>query len=142
MHYRGFVIVDQLTETAVSAALAPFEGEQWDWWVIGGRHDGYLQPEDVAKARETHRGFNFDDVNRRLVNNNLPAKDLPADRRSVYFFVANGAWVECKNWVTGAPPEWEGADGAFVKDPEFGTKLDAALKRHPDGYVVVVDVHN
>lgn len=143
MHFRGFVIVDELSEDAVNAAMAPFQDKEWDWWRIGGRYDGYFEPEDVAKARETSRGFNFDAVNEQLAHNNLPAKDVPADRRSVYFFVEGGGWSECERWVKGKEhAKWEGADGGYVEYPDFQERLSAALARHPEGFVVVVDAHN
>lgn len=142
MHYRIFAIVDDLSEQAVADAMEPHQHDHWDWWVIGGRYDGYWEPEDVAKARETHRGFNFDDVNRQLDHNHVRTRDLPEDRRACCAFVEGGDWTPRERWVDGAPPKWEGASGAFVEDPEFSSKLSAALSRHLDGYVVVVDAHS
>ena len=150
MHYLGFVIVPEPTEEAVSMAMEPHgcdeeneTGGYWDWYRPGGRYDGYLVSDDEMKARKTDNGFNFQPENKRVDRNCCLARDIPADRRRVYFFVSDGEWVECESWDNNAPSKWdEGGKGAFVETPNFGDKLDAALAAHPDHWVVVIDAHN
>lgn len=36
MHYRGFVIIKELTKEAIEAAMAPHEDKHWDWYRPGG----------------------------------------------------------------------------------------------------------
>jgi hypothetical protein len=146
MHYRVFVIVNELSDILVHGAMRPHEGEHWDWWRPGGRYDGYFEPEDVAKARETQNGFNFEPQCETLEHNHIAVRDwdkLPDNRRSCYAYVEGDEWHECERWVEGKEhAKWEGADGGFVRYPEFEADLAAALARHPEGFVVVVDVHN
>jgi hypothetical protein len=141
MHYRGFVIVDKPTKEAVNHAMQPFGGEErvddkWDWYRCGGRYDGYLAGDDEMKRRETHDGFNFDDANESAELNHCAVAALPGDRREVYFFVADGHWVEQQFYVAGFP------HGRFMENPEFAAQLQAALDTNLDKFVVVVDAHN
>src|SRR5215831_11510572 len=119
MHYLGFVIVDEPTEKALDYAMAPFEGGHWDWYVAGGRFDGFLQGDDEMRRRRTHDGFNFDSENIRVDRNVVRAKDL-RENAPVFFFVADGEWIERGNFL-----EW--IEGHIVQNSDFDARLKAAL---------------
>ena len=137
MHYRGFVFVDEPTEEAVAKAMEGYgDGHKWDWYRCGGRYDGYLQGDDEMKRRETHNGFNFDDSNKSAARNSCKVRDIPADRRQVYFFVANWSWVEREMFVDGYP------SGRIEHNALFDVQLSQAITENPDKFVVVVDAHN
>lgn len=153
MHYRGFVLVSEPTDEAIAAAMEPHrEGYNedtdeffghWDWYRAGGRYDGYLVSDEEMKARETDNGFNFQPENKRADRNCCLAKDVPSDRRAVYFFVADGKWTKRESYDANAPSKWdEGGKGAFVETHGFGDMLDAALAANPEHWVVVIDAHS
>jgi hypothetical protein len=139
MHYCIFAIVDDPTETALTAAMAPFssgnerEGTdtRWDWYVPGGRYDGYLLGAPEMERRETHNGFNFDKRNRTVEANFC--RTTAVDRlRLPYGFVVDGVWQDRQ--------EWDGEN--FTDVPDFEAKYLEALNTHPNAWVIVVDVHN
>jgi hypothetical protein len=138
MHYRGFVFVDEPTEEAVEVVMAGYGGgHKWDWYRCGGREDGYLQGDDEMSRRETHDGFNFDAANKSVVRNSCKVRDLPADRRKVYFFLtARGGWTEREFFVGGYPT------GRFENNLLFQAQLELAIAENPDKWIVVVDAHN
>lgn len=159
MHFLGFAIVPEPTDEAVDAAMAPHQegyepapdGDEdggrsfghWDWYRVGGRWDGYLVSDEEMKARETDNGFNFQPENEQVDRNAVRVSEVPADRRSVYFFVADGEWVAHETWDSEAPSSWDkNGKGAHVEVPDFADRLDAALTAHPDHFVVVIDAHN
>lgn len=137
MHYRGFVFVDEPTEEAVQKCIHSYGGGyKWDWYRCGGHEDGYLQGDAEMTARKTHRGFNFDDSNKSAARNSCKVRDLPTDRRQVYFFVINGCWVERRFYVRGYP------SGRLEHNELFQTQLEQAIADNPDKWVVVIDAHN
>jgi hypothetical protein len=141
MHYRGFVFVDEPTEEAVQEAMKYHGGRddswgRWDWYRCGGREDGYLQGDEEMTRRETDNGFNFSDQNKSASRNSCKARDLPADRQQIYFFVVDGVWVEREIYISGYP------HGRFEDNALFRDQLSAALAEKPDRWVVVVDAHN
>ena len=124
MHYLGFVIVSEPTETAVAEALAPFKDQEWDWYRCGGRWDGYLQG-------ETPR-YNFEDIHDQVARNSYRVRDLPA--LIPYFVVFDGKWLSRKKWDYRAH--------TFVEVSEYHDKVRDALAERHDDYVVLVDAHN
>ncbi len=141
MHYRGFVFVAEPTEAAVEAAMAEHGGhdsgcDKWDWYRCGGRGDGYLQGDAEMTARKTHDGFNFADENSSAGRNSCKVRDLPSDRRLIYFFVIDGVWIEREIYTSGYP------HGRFEDNKLFLAQFEAALMANPDSWIVVVDAHN
>lgn len=132
MHYRGFVFVDQPTDDALQAAMAPHIDEHWDWYRPGGRWDGYLVSDVEMKARETDNGFNFSGANKRIDRNFCLVSEVPEDRRQIAFFVLDGHWIDREPWN----------GSTFVTDEEYEAKLARAMGENQSRFVVVVDAHN
>lgn len=141
MHFRGFVIVPEATNEAVAKAMAKFAGKHWDWYRPGGRFDGYFQGEEEMQKRATHSGFNFEPTNEIAAHNAIKAKDL-TEEHSCYFFVAEGKWYEKEYYDDNKPNPLAPSLGSMVENKSFKTTLIRVLAKHPDHYVVVVDVHN
>ena len=142
MHYLVAVILDEPTEEKLDAAMEPFEGEEWDWFRPGGRWDGFLGGDDEMERRSRDNGFNFSPENQQIAKNCCRASEWPD--KSAYAFVVDGKWTARENWDENAPPpEWApNTPGDIVVDPDYGTKVRAALAAHPDAWVVVVDGHH
>lgn len=137
MHYRGFVFVDEPTEEAVEVAMKRYGwGDKYDWYQCGGRYDGYLLGDAEMAARGTCGGFNADLSNASAARNSCKVRDIPTDRQSVHFFVANRRWVEDSFYVDGYP------SGRWFDNELFRTQLELAITENPDKWAVVVDAHN
>jgi hypothetical protein len=106
---------------------------KWDWWRIGGRWDGSLFGEDVAKARRTDGGFNFSPTNQELRNNSRIVSDLPVDFTPFAILTPDGEWHE-----RGRMGWW-----GIVSDEadEWPSQAKTLLEAHKDHLAVAVDCH-
>ena len=118
MHYLGLVIVPEPTDEAIDKAMEPFglnehldpetgdydcnHDSKWDWYVVGGRWDGWFGGEEEMKKRETNNGFNFDASNRDISRNYLKLSELTPEmiEKGPYFIVCDGVWDERENWIS------------------------------------------
>lgn len=144
MDYVGFAIVPELTEDAVNNVMSTFYEKERDWFVVGGRYDGYLHGPEVMDQRYRENGDRAQTLEHRLVHNSCRVCDLPPRRGGTgpYFFVWYLDWIKCEKWDPEATHEGFDHTGHFVRDPRFLEKLDAVLAAHQDWYVVVIDAHN
>lgn len=153
MHSRGFVIVSEPTEETLDAAMGPHKEQDddnnddkpvghWDWYRAGGRYDGYLVSDEEMRARRRDNGFNHQPENERIDLNCCKVKDLPTDRRSVYFFVADGEWVASEVYDEQAICPFYNELGSYVEVLDFYDRLTSALADHPDDYIIVIDAHS
>ena len=111
-------------------------GAKWDWWRIGGRWDGAILSADIAQARTTCHGFNFEDANELPRYNYAQLKTLLAEEQLFIPFAVltpDGTWHE-----KGKMGWW-----AIVTDEQDNWHAQVAelYARHADDYGVVVDCH-
>lgn len=144
MHALGFAIVPERTEQALDAVMLPHKetydeatetlSGHWDWWRPGGRWDGYLVSDEEMKARETDSGFNFAKENQDIGRNSCLASEVPADRRSPYFFVTPDGWTQRESY--------NHTEERFERLADYDARLAQALTAYPNHWVVVIDIHN
>jgi hypothetical protein len=142
MHYIGYVIVDEPTEAKVAEAMEDHKGTDWDWYRCGGRWDGYLLGDEEMKKRATHNGFNFDDANNCAERNSCKVSELSPDKPLPYFFVADYDFVPREHYDRFAKSDLGLGYGAIVETPDYEERFRAALAKHADKFIVVVDAHN
>lgn len=112
---------------------------RWDWWVIGGRWDGYLfGPKQQEASCDKEGGFNFGDEHHTPENNCRPVAAIPIDdTHYVPFAILTpenewveqgemGMWANVSNEKDFA--QWHG----IVKD---------VLAKYPEHLAVAVDCH-
>lgn len=141
MHYLGFVFVDEPTNEKVAAAMEDHKNEYWDWYRCGGRWDGYLAGPEEEKRRETSGGFNFGEQHDQASRNFCRVADLPPDKKP-HFFVSGYDWVPREYYNKyEKSPHFDGY-GAILETPHWEDRWKAALEKHKDDFLVVVDAHN
>lgn len=153
MHFLGIAIIKERTREALDQAMAPFDERdggnpngEWDWYRAGGRWDGWLEGEEEVKRRETHGGFNFDPANDDVERNSCLARDFPFSRGAPYFFLVDGAWIAKKT----RNPDWDYEKHGFRDEAnpferpteDYDLQFAEALRKNPDAWAVVVDVHS
>jgi hypothetical protein len=135
MHYMGFVFIKEPTDTALSEAMLPHietdRGGHWDFYIAGGRWNGYLVSDEVME--------DLDEYVDHIEENCSLACNFPHDRRKdadAFWFLVDGQWEEC---VTFSPDSL--GEKQWWPTPNFKERLGEAFRTHPDYYVVVVDCH-
>lgn len=141
MHYLGFVFVDQPTKEAVAEAMEDHKDTKWDWYRCGGRWDGYFGGDEEMARRATDNSFNFQPRNDDASTNFCKVSELPADKRP-HFFVVDYCFVPKEYYNEYEKSPHGDFYGAILPTPHWEERWQAALVKHADKFVVVVDAHN
>jgi hypothetical protein len=165
MHYCINVFVTP--GDSLRGALAPFcedlsvddpraawkNSSKWDYWVNGGRYDGYWKTEtgegrNVASVKDILRGA----LTPRF---EVPYAFVTLSRNERYPNVSRG-WFEREIYIPGGfyntwkRPKWAGGDGEteefrldhFIDAPHYNQHYQDYLREVPeDTLVYVVDIH-
>lgn len=146
MHYLGFVFVEEPTRAAVEAAMDGHgDGRHWDWFVIGGRWDGYFRGEEEMCRRGQNPSGD-------------PSMDGNAVRAANYngepaaFFVHGGDFIPREYFDEYEPdPETRIGEnglpvyyGRLKPTPDYEKRFAAALAeaKAKELWIVAVDAHN
>jgi hypothetical protein len=111
---------------------------KWDWWVVGGRWDGYVQDREAERRDDT--GFNFGDEHHQIVNNEMPADKLAFQIEKTKDFGPPYAIVTPDG-------EWHsrGEMGGFGmssdEDDDWPARAVALLNQHHDCVAIGCDLH-
>jgi hypothetical protein len=114
---------------------------KWDWWVVGGRWDCYLQKKP---DNSDDGGFNFGEQHHDIKNNFVTVKQhlidaqedvSDEDKPTCYGLVYNGIWFSRGDMG------WFGCSSNDKEEDEFMRQYLTILKRHQDDYVVALDCH-
>ena len=104
----------------------------WDWYVIGGRWDGYIHGE-----RASHNPYDED----RAIKNTLPVKHLlDLDDASLQLrlpaviLTPDGGWMDQYDFFSSLNGEEEMTSDRLAS-------LRRSLDDYPDHHVVCVDIH-
>jgi len=107
---------------------------KWDWWVVGGRWDGYLQ-----KSVSNHDGYSPE---RETIGGNIiPVSEhirdvmLDFNRFKCFGLVSEDGWFE-----TGAMGWFGMVSNRAADDPLF-LRYVTVLNNYSDGYIVAIDCH-
>lgn len=166
MHYHALVLTspDEVpSEELVTARMAPHEESytpgrteddegaingHWDWFVIGGRWDGALYPEqdDGHVCPSFHCGYS--DLHHQLGKNARPVQDIPegVERQIAAIITPDGRWLECVN--TYDHPEFKSFNDEGYQalsdrlDEEWRRQVRRILVEHNDCGAISVDIHS
>lgn len=104
---------------------------KWDWWVVGGRWDGWLTGmENPSKDN----GFNFGEEHHTLGFNSQPATKCRPDDPP-FAFVLDGEWHEQGKMG------WFGMSSDEMSEEDWKAYWEKHLKENPNHLVVAVDCH-
>lgn len=146
-HFVTLVIVPGDTpmnriEQKVAILLEPYSEHnprnthvKWDWWVIGGRWDGWIYgPEREKASRDKEHGANLDDKHRTLENNCRLVSEIPLDEELYLPFAILTPEGEWTDWEEMATTNEKGSN-------QWHETVKAVLKKYPEHLAVAVDCH-
>lgn len=142
-HFGVLVITDDGSEDTVTELLAPYDengtwfrdGSKWDWWVVGGRWTGYLDPTyDPYKDERNYERCRFCEGTG--VTTQAVADEYPAYREHV-----GKPCIQCNAEHDGEPAPFPGKMLRFDLVPhpsDSGTPVRTILERGIDATFAVV----
>lgn len=110
----------------------------WDWFVIGGRWDGWIQE---AERRDDKGGFNFGAEHHQSCHNSVKSSEYLAsirkDSNRTPF-----ALVDPKGlWHESGKMGWFGCSSDNKEEKKWADEIIALLEKYPDTIAVAVDCH-
>ncbi len=110
-----------------------------DWWVCGGRWDGYLfGPEHEEACRDKEGGFNFGDEHQKLENNCRRASEIPIDDP---YYVPFAILTPEGEWVEQGAMGWFAVVSNETPDDQWHETVKAVLAKYPNHLAIAVDCH-
>lgn len=115
---------------------------KWDWWVIGGRWDGWIRGPKVEEACRDKEdgGFNFGDQHHQTTNNVRLVKDIPIKAESDHYtpfavLTPDGSWHE-----KGEMGWWAIVSNEKDKD-DWCAAVQHLYSLYPNSIAVACDLH-
>jgi len=110
-----------------------------DWWVCGGRWNGYLfGPEHEEACRDKEGGFNFGDEHQKLENNCRRVSEIPIDDP---YYVPFAILTPEGEWVEQGAMGWFAVVSNETPDDQWHETVKAVLAKYPEHLAVAVDCH-
>lgn len=112
---------------------------KWDWWVIGGRWDGWIHgPVRQEASCDKKAGYNFGNEHHRPENNCRRVSEIPIDDP---FYLPFAVVTPDSQWIEqGEMGMWAIVMNA-VGDEQWHQTVKEILAKYPDHLVVAVDCH-
>ena len=110
-----------------------------DWWVIGGRWDGWIHGEEREEAsRDKEGGFNFGDEHQQLANNCRRVSDIPIDDP---YYIPFAILTQNGEFVEQGSMGWWAIVSNEKPDEQWREIVKTVLSKYPDHLAVAVDCH-
>lgn len=103
----------------------------WDWWVIGGRWDGWIYGREHQEKSSDEHGFNFGEEHHTVKNNSRPVREIPLGE--------DGEWFYPYAIVT---PDDGFHTGGYEGGKVWLDEVKQLYSAHPDCIAVAVDCHS
>lgn len=110
-----------------------------DWWVIGGRWDGWIfGPEREKACSDKEGGFNFGSEHQQLENNCRRVSEIPIDDPYYVPFAILSPELE---WVEKGSMGWFGVVTEEASDEQWHKTVKKVLAKYPNHLAIAVDCH-
>jgi hypothetical protein len=103
----------------------------WDWWVIGGRWDGWIYGKEHQEKSSDENGFNFGEEHHTVKNNSRPVCEIPLGE--------DGEWFYPFAIIT---PDGDLHTGGYHGGKEWLDEVEQIYSENPDCIAVTVDCHS
>lgn len=112
---------------------------KWDWWVIGGRWDGWIHgPEREKVCRDKEGGFNFGDEHHQVKNNCRRVSEIPIDDPH---YIPFSILTPENAWVASGDMGWWAIVSNEMPGEQWHQSVKAILAKYPEHLAVAVDCH-
>ena len=129
-HYREYVQCHKQFNAQGEPLSTSNPNSKWDWYVIGGRWDGWV----TGNEQSSNHGYNFGPQHQTLANNMATTEDaLARDVIPHAIITPDGEWHE------------RGQMGWFAtlitENEDWDAQAREILARYPGDHLVIVDAH-
>ena len=113
---------------------------KWDWYVVGGRWDGWIQGENHNKDADWERVYR--DEARQVMNNVISSEILKKQfHKREFKHLAHSATLLDGSWIQNGEMGWFGCNSEETTEGAWAEILIEALDKAGDCWVVACDLH-